>query len=299
MPEPLISVALCTYNGAKYIKEQLDSITCQTYRNLEIMIVDDGSSDGTLEIIKVYAAKDSRVRCFQNSLNLGFNKNFEKAIGLTSGDYIAISDQDDIWLPNKLQTLLDNINGNWLIFSNSCFIGTTENKGRLLNHFRLPDDFKGILLCNFVTGHTALINREFLKYVLPFPQKGYYDWWMGFVAAYHHKLAFTDQVLTCYRVHHESVIQQRTEFGKAKLEEYGTVGIMLNNFSGYKNLSVQDKKFIDQLQYGYQLKGSRSWSLPLIKLVYEYYKELFPNSKPRRSLSKLNFAFKFSKKVRT
>ena len=115
MQESLISVALCTYNGEKFLREQIDSILAQTYKNLEIVIVDDCSTDKTTNIINAYAEKDKRIKLFQNASNLGFNKNFERALGLTSGEYIAISDQDDIWLPQKLQSLLDNIKNNWLI----------------------------------------------------------------------------------------------------------------------------------------------------------------------------------------
>src|ERR1700761_1761213 len=189
MQQPLISVALCTYNGEKYIAEQLDSIISQTYKNLEIVVVDDCSIDRTFEIVSAYASRDSRIKCFKNVVNLGFNKNFEKAVTLTTGDYIAISDQDDIWLPEKLQLLSEHVGDNWLIFSNSDFINNTDGY-KLVNDFKLPSDYKGILLFNYVTGHTTLISREFLKSVLPFPDDGYYDWWMGFVASYHHKIAF-------------------------------------------------------------------------------------------------------------
>jgi glycosyltransferase involved in cell wall biosynthesis len=191
MQEPLISVALCTYNGEKFLREQIDSILAQTYKNLEIVIVDDCSTDKTTNIINAYAEKDKRIKLFQNESNLGFNKNFERALGLTSGEYIAISDQDDIWLPQKLQSLLDNIKNNWLIFSNSSYLGDSK-QGRLLNSFKLPANYKGILLRNHVTGHTSLMHRELLSFVLPFPKGGYYDWWMGFVASYHNKIAFLD-----------------------------------------------------------------------------------------------------------
>src|ERR1700754_726282 len=117
--ELLVSIALCTYNGEKYISQQLDSILRQTHRNLEIIIVDDCSADNTFNIVKRYSILDSRIKCFRNEVNIGFNKNFEKAIKLATGDYIAISDQDDIWLPGKVELLLNNIGDNWLIFSNS------------------------------------------------------------------------------------------------------------------------------------------------------------------------------------
>jgi glycosyltransferase involved in cell wall biosynthesis len=295
MQQPLISVALCTYNGEKYIAEQLDSIISQTYKNLEIIVVDDCSTDNTFEIVSAYAGRDSRIKCFENEVNLGFNKNFEKAVTLTTGDYTAISDQDDIWLPDKLQLLSDHIKDNWLIFSNSDFINNTD-RYKLLNGFKLPPDYKGILLFNYVTGHTTLINREFLKSVLPFPDKGYYDWWMGFVASYHHKITFLDKVLTNHRVHADSVIKKRQDLGRAELEQYETVSMMLNNFVNYKNIKREDKIFIEQLHQAYLLKASKS-SAPLVKMVYKYYPRLFPNQKLRKLLTRFFFALRFSKKI--
>jgi glycosyltransferase involved in cell wall biosynthesis len=297
MQEPLLSIALCTYNGEKYIKEQLGSILNQTYTRIEVIVVDDNSTDNTFDIISDYSKNDDRIKCFKNDINLGFNKNFEKAITLTSGDYIAISDQDDIWLPNKLRLLLNHIKDNLLIFSNSAFMGDTDPR-LLLKDFKLPANYKGILLKNYVTGHTTLVHRDFLDLVLPFPQKGYYDWWMGFVASYHHKIVFLDEALTLYRVHDESVIKIRQDLGQEKLEEYETVGIMLNAFAGYKNLKPADQAFITQLQNGFQLKGSQVISFPLMKMVYNYYRELFPNLKWRGSLSKFFFARKFARGVR-
>jgi glycosyltransferase involved in cell wall biosynthesis len=293
---PLISVALCTYNGEKYIADQLESILRQTYTNLEIVIVDDNSADNTFDIISRYAAQDSRIKCFKNDVNLGFNKNFEKALSLTNGRYIAISDQDDIWLPGKLQTLLDHISTNWLIFSNSSFLDAAK-PGRLLKGFKMPVSYKAFLLRNYVTGHTALINREFLDYVLPFPSNGFYDWWMGFVAAYYHKITFCDEMLTYYRVHSESVIQKRLNSGKVQLMEYETIDTMLGVFEGYKVLKPDEKLFIQKLHEAYRLKRTMPQSIPLMNIVRKHYHELFPYRKPWKSLTKWIFARKFSKGI--
>lgn len=296
MQEPLISVALCTYNGEKFLLEQMDSILAQTYKNLEIIIVDDCSTDKTTEIINVYAEKDKRIKLFRNEANLGFNKNFEKALRLTSGDYITISDQDDIWLPQKLQQLLDNIKNNWLIFSNSSYLGDSK-QGRLLKDFKLPLNYKGILLRNHVTGHTSLMHRDFLNYVLPFPQDGYYDWWMGFVAGYHNKIAFLDEVLTLYRVHSDSVVQSRLDAGNIKRQEFENTLKMLEAFSGYKNLRPEDSIFLIQLKDAYQLRGSETQSAPLEKIITRNYLALFPNRKPWKVLTKHIFARKFSRGI--
>jgi glycosyltransferase involved in cell wall biosynthesis len=296
MQEPLISVALCTYNGEKFLPEQLDSILAQSYKNLEIVIVDDGSTDKTIDIINAYAEKDKRIKLFRNETNLGFNKNFEKALELTSGEHIAISDQDDIWLPQKLQRLLDNIKSNLLIFSNSSYLGDLK-QGRLLNNFRLPGNYKGILLRNHVTGHTSLMRRDFLDIVLPFPQGGYYDWWVGFVASYNNKIAFLDEVLTLYRVHSGSVVQSRLDAGDVKKQEFENTLKMLEAFSEYKNLRPKDKIFISQLKDAYQLRGSEAESGLLINLIARNYRELFPNREPWKVLTKHIFARKFSRGV--
>lgn len=298
MNQPLLSIALCTYNGEKFLEEQLTSIVNQDYRNLEIIVVDDCSTDGTVGIIKSFAQSDSRIKYFTNDQNLGFNKNFEKALRLASGEYIAISDQDDVWLPFKLPTLLNNIGDSWLVASNSSYIGS-EKTGRLLKDFKMPKNYCGFLFRNYVTGHTVLMKRQFLEYVLPFPQQGFYDWWMGFVAVYHHKISFCDEVLTQYRVHDESVIQKRQYLGKpAALVEFETNVIMLNAFADYKNLEQPDQHFIKSLKKAYELKASGERSMLLVKMVYRYYRELFPNRKPWKSLTKLIFAYKFSKGIK-
>lgn len=194
MMQPLISIALCTYNGAKYLQEQLMSIVNQTYKNIEVVIVDDCSTDNTVDIVKSLEKSFPRIKLYQNEKNLGFNKNFEKAIELTTGDYIAISDQDDIWELNKLELLLNHIDDNWLIFSNSIFVDEHNNDlGKTLLHpsFKLRErDFRSLLFYNFVTGHTTLLSRIFIPYIFPIPSSGYYDWWMGFIALYHKKIAY-------------------------------------------------------------------------------------------------------------
>jgi len=296
MREPLISIVLCTYNGEKFLSEQLDSIITQSYKKLEIIIIDDCSTDNTADIINGYAKKDNRIKLFFNEVNLGFNKNFEKALGLATGEYVAISDQDDIWLPQKIQLLFDNIKSNWLLFSNSSYLGDLK-QGRLLNSFKLPSTYKGILLRNHVTGHTSFMRRDFLNMVLPFPPDGYYDWWMGFVASYHNKIAFLDEVLTLYRIHSGSVIQSRLDAGYIKKQEFENNLKMLKAFAGYKSLRPTDQIFIEQLKDAYQLRGEKTRSVPLMEFIVKYYRDLFPNRKPWKILTKHIFARKFSRGI--
>lgn len=300
MSSTLISVALCTYNGEKYLDEQLQSILNQTYQNLEIVIVDDCSTDQTISIIEIYAAKDPRIKIYINDYNLGFNKNFEKAIGLTTGDYISISDQDDIWKPFKLELLLNNIKDNWLIFSNSSFIdhnGIDVNK-KLLENFSLKNrTYKSILLNNWLTGHAVLFKKELLKYIIPFPEKIFYDWWIGFVVIYHHKVSYLEDSLTLYRIHQDSVIQTELQLDHEKYRKqksHLTIS-MLTVFTNYKLITEKDKKFIAILMKALMFKEAGSTLILLIKILYTNYKDLFPGRKKRVGLSKLNFTYKFTK----
>lgn len=98
-----VSVVLCTYNGAKYLREQLESVVNQTYPLHELLIQDDGSTDGTTGIAAEYAAKYPFVRCLQNDGKHGLNPNFFSAMRKATGDYIAICDQDDIWELDKIE----------------------------------------------------------------------------------------------------------------------------------------------------------------------------------------------------
>lgn len=301
--EPLVSIALCAYNGAKFIRKQLDSILHQTHKNLEIIVVDDCSTDDTYEILRGYAKKDDRIRCYKNEVNQGYNKNFEKAISFTTGTYIAISDQDDIWLPKKIALLLEGIGDKWLIFSNSYYINDGDERIReertLVMGLDMPSsNYKSLLLTNYVTGHNTLFKKEFISYFLPFPEKGFYDWWMGFIALYHQKIAFLDEVLTKYRIHEASVIQKRNNSGQEKREVIKTIDQMLFIFAEYKRLNNEDAAFISSLRDAYRLNFSRKKSWPLINIILKNYKELFYDNKARRGLSLLNFAFKYARKAR-
>ncbi len=301
--EPLVSIALCTYNGAKFIRKQLDSILDQTHKNLEIVLVDDCSTDDTCEIISEYAKIDERIRCYKNEVNQGYNKNFEKAISLTTGDYVAISDQDDIWLPHKITSLLNCIGDKWLIFSNSYYIDEEDKKIKdgkaLVMGLELTSsNYKSLLLTNYVTGHTTLFKREFINYFLPFPEKGFYDWWMGFVALYHQKILFLNQPLTKYRIHEDSVIQKRNNSGLEKRKVIETIDQTLSIFAEYKQLKSEDAALIANIRDAYRLNFSKKNSWPLISIILKNYKELFYDHKARKGLSLLNFAVKYARKAR-
>ncbi|RDC54753.1 glycosyltransferase family 2 protein [Pedobacter chinensis] len=300
--EPLISIALCTYNGANYLPQQLDSILNQTYKNIELIVVDDGSTDGTKEILEEYANQYKEIKLYFNERNIGFNSNFERAISLCSGKFIAISDQDDIWKKNKLELLHENITDNWLIFSNSSFIDETGKiiNGQILDkNFSLDGkDFKSLLFSNFVTGHTALFSKEFIPFLLPIPHQGFYDWWMGFVAIYHKKITYLNQVLTFHRIHSSSVMyrDETAKTTQGRDERYKEIIDNLAITKNYKNLCKNDEILIYKLFKAYSRLNFLD-KIFLIRIFFNNYPVLFPDLKPRNGLSRLNYALKLVRKT--
>ena len=109
MKEKKVAVIMSTYNGEKFIREQLDSILNQSYKNIELIVRDDGSKDKTVEIVKEYQAKHKNIKLFEGQ-NLGFVKSFFELLKLAEADYYAYADQDDIWIENKIELAVNSLN---------------------------------------------------------------------------------------------------------------------------------------------------------------------------------------------
>ena len=126
--KPLISIALATYNGGRFLREQLDSIYAQTWRPIDVVACDDRSSDDTVAILEEYRQRHG-LRYEVNERNLGFVRNFEKVMALCRGEFIALADQDDVWLPEKLERLMAGIGDASLVYSDAFLI---DDEGREL-----------------------------------------------------------------------------------------------------------------------------------------------------------------------
>lgn len=215
----MISIAMTTYNGEKYLREQLDSILNQTYKDFELIICDDCSKDSTVQIIKSYI--DPRIKLFINEKNLGFKKNFEKAIKLCTGEYIALSDQDDIWKNNKLELCINNIGEHDLICTNSEIINSENilqnyTMKEVLKIKKVPSDqfkiFSHLVFTNFVQGSTILAKRDFIFNTLPIPENfGYHDYWFGVMASINNGLKYLDISTLNYRKHENQITTNTNE----------------------------------------------------------------------------------------
>ena len=218
--KPLISIVMATYNGAIYLREQLDSVVNQTYRNLEILIQDDGSSDGTLDILKEYSSKDDRIKYSANEVNLGLIDNFYSLIQKCGGEFIAISDQDDVWDLDKISLLFEGIGNHSLIYTDSVLIDHEGNEmGRtILEELKkVPKEGRNLTKLfteNTISGHACMFSSV-LKIYLPVSSSSsqihksseessiplMYDMVIGFVASVMNGVVYYDKPLTYHRMH--------------------------------------------------------------------------------------------------
>jgi rhamnosyltransferase len=221
---------MATYNGEKYIKEQIDSIINQSYKNWELLIRDDGSNDKTVEIIKEYIQHDNRIKLIEDELgNLGYNKNFETLISLTDADYIMISDQDDIWYPNKIEISLEKmleienekrdtailVHSNAELFNKNNLI---KEKYLIKNEEAKNKDLRFYFFQNCVQGASCLINKNLKNIILPFIPEIIYDYYILLCAEMFGERYFIDSALMKYRIHENNIIGVKNTVGNKKFK---------------------------------------------------------------------------------
>jgi glycosyltransferase involved in cell wall biosynthesis len=213
-----ISIALCTFNGERYLAKQLNSFIEQTEPPFELVVCDDGSTDSTLQIVEQFARTASfPVRIFTNERNLGTTKNFEKAISLCQGDVIALSDQDDEWYPTKLSTVsaaMTKFPDASAVFTDADVINeSSERTGRNLwsslyfgpgesSPYVGPALYEQLLKLNFIaTGATMAIRSKFRPAFLPIPEIWVHDAWISWIAAIRSELVCVPDRTIAYRIH--------------------------------------------------------------------------------------------------
>ncbi len=213
MQEKLVSIAMTTYNGEKYLREQLESIFNQTYKNIEVVVTDDCSKDETAQILKEYKQKYG-LKYYINETNLGYVKNFEKALSLCKGEYIAFADQDDVWMPEKIEVLMNEIEGVSLVYADAELIdqndesyGETKKERNIREDKNFPaSNLKEVIEIG-LQGCASMFERDVLLKAMPFPNellkrnKIYHDRWIGIVAGKMKGIKFVDKPLIKYRLH--------------------------------------------------------------------------------------------------
>lgn len=222
-----ISVAMATYNGEKFIKEQLDSILKQTIPFDELIIRDDCSTDNTWKLLLEYASKDTRIKLTKNQHNIGLVKNFELAIRDCSGDYIALSDQDDVWLNNHLAILISNIGNKAICLADAEIIDENGiRSSKTLSYCESRDytpendtqkAYTTFFYRGWFQGASMLLRKSFVEEALPIPDINiYHDFWFGCLACFIGGINYTPEIITLYRRHSKAVTGKKIRQSKIR-----------------------------------------------------------------------------------
>jgi glycosyltransferase involved in cell wall biosynthesis len=200
---------LCTCNGARFLDEQMQSL-CEQEGVAEIVVVDDASSDGTWGILLRHSWQDTRIRLYQNQMRLGVSRNFQRALSLARTPWIALADQDDIWLPHKLARMRAGWDGHSDLIHHAShkFHGTLAPK-------TLPaiagerrkfsgSDARRLFYRNTIVGHATVVRAELVRRLMPFPAEVPHDWWIGAGAAVKGEVQYVDEYLVHYRIHNSN-----------------------------------------------------------------------------------------------
>lgn len=289
----MISVAMAVYNGGKYIIKQLDSIKNQTLKVDEVIMTDDGSTDGTVELVEKYISDNnlSNWKIIRNEVNLRFSKNFFKAVDLTQGDYVFLADQDDIWREDKVELMIKEfekdselmalstsctiIDGNDIDISNKTNVRFPSNTdGSLDNH-----SIEELAFTSFVRGCTMCIRREVANAEHDMAVDLYlgHDWFYNLVAA----IIGTNKTLNVpvfkYRVHGENASlgrrNRKSALAADRTKKYNTIKqtadahiYIMNQFS--ENLNDEDKKFVQKMIDFYYDRLKQYDSKSVIKFLF-------------------------------
>lgn len=276
---------MTTYNGEEYLSAQIDSILNQTIEDIELVISDDCSTDGTYRILNFYAQKDNRVKIFRNEYNLGYLKNFERVISLTKGEYIALSDQDDIWTKNHLEILLDNIGNSVLScgnvsISNECGIDTGRTWDDVHLTSVMPEDSNHKLLSliyfrGCYQGASMLFKKELINYLVPFPSNiTFHDFWIACVACLYGGISYTNKIIANYRIHgnnlsgnHNNRFVRRYFFKRLCFKGMNLDRIYyINGLKRLPNLNNETIELLNKMESFYY--GNRSISGKFINILY-------------------------------
>lgn len=247
----MVSVCIPTYNGEKYILQQLVSVLKQLDDNDEVLISDDSSTDNTLTIIE--NINDKRIKIFKNQKFGSPVYNMEFALKQAKGNYIFMCDQDDLWAEDKVRKMVELLNKYYLVISDAIIIDDNENV--LCNsYYEWKKSGKGFwknLYKNSYIGCAIAFRKELLNYALPFPKNiAMHDIWIGLIAEIFFNVFFTDEKLLKYRRHENNLTYSINRDNKTlsdfslKYKIYYRLIILINIFLRYINKKILRKQVI-------------------------------------------------------
>lgn len=295
--QALVSIIVATYNGEKFIAAQLDSLVQQTYRNTEIIILDDGSTDNTRQILQEYASRFKNIQLIFNETNLGYIKNFEKGCALAKAEFISFCDQDDVWDRNKTTELMQALGNASLVYCDDYLVNekleSLNRKHSDLKNLASFDNCLYFATDNCVGGHNMIIKKEALQKMLPFPAIMPHDLWCAFNACFYGGIKYVDQPLVMWR-QHENNITTSSKTNAQKLEE--TRKRLALFYETCPALFAKEKAILGQL-----VKSYEDHSLPnnfLRMRLFFMHKKYLLGMKKKNEFRKLLFCLKMFFKMR-
>mgnify|MGYP003301947365 CR=1 FL=1 len=291
--EEKVDILLATFNGEKYLKEQIESILNQTYPNIQIIISDDCSQDGTREILKQYE-KNDKIKIFYQEKNLGYVKNFEFLLKQVENDIYMLSDQDDVWKKEKVEKTIEKLKSENLdlvfgdlevVDENLNTICTSYNKYMHLNNKikKHIKDYRLQYIYNCMTGCTMASKKELLNKILPLPTNSKYmihDYWIGLIIALNGKIGYLEKPYILYRQHGNNqvgIVKASHKLKKIEQIRELAIDIKLGIFETYvqnesvfpNNLKKQNKQ---ALEYFKMLKTKKNINFKNWNIFYKLYK---------------------------
>lgn len=263
---------MCTYNGARFLAAQLDTLLAQDYPNLEIIVNDDQSSDATFDLLLAYAARDARIKPVRNPQNLGYLRNFEACTRRCTGDLIAFCDQDDLWHPSKISRLFAHLGEHDLaVYCDSELMDENgESLGRCISdttRMYEGSDPAAFVFHNCASGHAMLIRRRLLDVALPYPARGFHDWWLAFAAASLGGIRYLPEPLVRFRQHESSCTDFSGRKSKRKSDGNKAFEDMAYWMTDLARLPSRHQAFFLALREAWLLRAHRLWVPELMRVL--------------------------------
>lgn len=310
VPQKLVSIVLATYNGEAYLAKQLESLFQQTYTNIEIIAVDDGSRDKTVEILNEHAKKHSNMTVFVNEINLGFIKNFEKGCTLSAGDYIALCDQDDYWDFDKITKMVKAVGESSIIYCDSLVcdenLNTTGTKISDLVNFKSWSNCLQLAVFCRIYAHAMLFKRSLFDAAYPFLEVIPPDWWLPYLSTFYGGMKYLPEPLVLYRQHAENVSgvvgskrKKRAKANRAEITRLDKEKIRTRICAFYNacpDNMVKEKKILHSLVKSYE-SFSLSNNFRRFSLFLRY-RDTFLSVKKHSALHRFFFCFKMFVKIK-